>query len=41
MKYGYYGTYYGPYTYETVLKSKRTVPSINNAWIESTGNSFD
>ena len=36
-----YGTYYGPYTYETVLKSKRTVPAITSAWVEPTGNSFN
>ncbi len=28
-----YGTYYGPYTYETAMKSKRTVPCVTNAFL--------
>ncbi len=36
-----YGIFKGSTSYKTVMGAERTVPSIGNAWIETTGNSFN
>ena len=36
-----YGVFKGSTSYKTVMGAERTVPSIGNAWIETTGNSFN
>lgn len=36
-----YGIFKGSTSYKTIMGAERTVPSISNAWIEATGNSFN